>query len=197
VLQKVFNCGKDISMQNLFNRKTFDPINNPVDLKTLNILRTYGRSRQSPSKALTWVALPSKGTFLDIGCGDSRDWGYAKRAGMTALRTDLFPPRVDLPQHGRIWEGFHPGDAAEALPFANESIDVAVSQAMLDLIEPFAREAFFQEVNRVLKSGGVFSCFIQWLQSGWGFDLAEEQERAIKVFGKIQKQSGGFTVTKE
>lgn len=182
-------------MKDFFDRKTFDPINNEADKSTLNVLRQLGRRRQHnliPSTAMSWVQ-PTEaelGSFVDLGCGDSPDWLIAKQMKFArGYRTDLFAPTSGT-------DDWTKADIVEDVPFIGNSIDVAVSQAVVDLIEPVAREKFYRNVHRVLKPGGHFYCFIQWLQPGWGFDLTEEQGRAIKVFGTIEKKTGGFIATK-
>lgn len=183
-------------MKDFFDRKTFDPVNNAEHKATLNILRSIGRQRirkMTPSTAFQWALRTElrNGFFLDLGCGDSPDALIAHNAGFTACGIDLFPPTADS-------GGFMiRADVAEHIPMNDASQDVIISQAMLDLIEPTARLSFFREVDRVLKPGGAFFCYIQWLQSGWGFDLKEEHERALAVWPSIEKRSQGFIVRKE
>lgn len=191
-------------MKEFFDRKTFDPINNEADKSTLNVLRQIGARRMriySRSSALTlfekssaalqwiWKEERDSGAYLDLGCGDSPDALIMQGAGFAAQGVDLFPPREPN-------EIFIKSDVVERIPFSDGAIDLISSQAMLDLIEPVAREQFFREVNRVLKVGGIFACYIQWLQSGWGFDLQEEQERASKVWDLIHPKTQGFVVIK-
>lgn len=191
-------------MQGFFNRKTFDPINNPIEAKVLETLRTQGRSRftlyknNNPkySTAMKWAIeeginrrIPCK-TFIDLGCGDSPDRLIASDKGFQATGFDLFPPSFNRGNFKQL-------DVAETLPIADASIDMAISQAMVDLIEPVARTFFLSEVKRVMSATSIFACSLVWLQSGWGFDLNEEYERAEYVFGKIQRKPSGFIATKE
>lgn len=186
-------------MQDFFDRKTFDPIKFAEDKVTLNRLRGYGSGRRFPSTALSWIKPKQSGQyiFLDLGCGDSRDWVWAKdKYGfLISKRIDLFHPRIDrldIQEH----KDFIQGDIAERIPYPNGMVDTAISQAVLDLIEPSARSQFFQEVNRVLKPGGVFACYMQWLQPGWGFDYNEELARAKEIWKVVDRRSGGFIATK-
>lgn len=185
-------------MKEFFNRKKFDPVNNEADKSALNVLRQHGRRRVCSkyrhlhSTALNWAFLETttrSGRFLDLGCGDSPDSLIAAELGFEAFGLDLFPPTTKNID-------FIEADAVEHIPLFDNSVDIAISQAMLDLIEPVAREQFFREVDRVLKHGSVFACYIQWLQSGWGFDLQEEQERASKVWKNIRPKTQGFVVIK-
>lgn len=192
-------------MKDFFDRKTFNPDENITDRHTLRILRqvgssrlnTYlsgGRGRATQSAAMRWALKATNnrlGHFVDLGCGDSADCLVALDEGFnTARGFDLFSPDEQNPMD---WVQ---ADVVERIPYPDASVGMAVSQAMLDLIEPVARESFFREVNRVLKPSGVFACHIQWLQTGWGFDLGEERERAEKVWGKIKKEGTGFVATK-
>lgn len=192
-------------MKDFFNRKTFDPVNNSIDAQTLKTLRTMGSHRlvlargdhkreKARSMAMRWLNIGNvkSGVFIDLGCGNSGDCLVASKSGFTtAFGYDLFPPAYKHAED--FWVK---ADVVEKIPCADNSVDMAICAAMLDLVEPVAREQFFREVFRVLKPSGVFSCSIQWLQTGWGFDLAEEKERAIKVFGSIRKQTGGFIAVK-
>jgi SAM-dependent methyltransferase len=180
-------------MKDFFDRKTFDPENNAEHKSILNVLRNQGRIRRSKmvqSSAMKWALKKARsGTFLDLGCGDSPDAEIAARLGFTTVASlDLFKPEKPF--------NFTYADVAEAIPFADNSVDVAISQAMVDLIEPSERANFYREVNRVLKAGGIFACYLQWLQSGYGFDLDEECLRAESVWGKIKREAQGFLIIK-
>ncbi len=190
-------------MKDFFDRKTFNPANNPEHQRILSTLRGQGSHRLvvargghrrdgAQSTAMKWVVASGarSGTFLDLGCGNSGDALVAMKLGFDAHGLDLFPPSYD------IKVPFIQCDVVDRIPFDDDSVDVAISQAMLDLIEPVARDQFFREVNRVLKPAGSFFCMMQWLQSGWGFDREEERDRARRVWPDLSTRSTGFVSVK-
>lgn len=187
-----------------FDRKTFDPTNNDEDLSILRVLRVQGSRRsgnRTMSTAMRWSFARTdtrEGLFVDLGCGESYDAQIAREFGFETAKFDLFSPSLTSTfVGGSDRTNFTVADIAEHIPLNDSTVEIAVCQAVVDLIEPVAREGFFREVDRVLKPAGVFCCSIYWLQSGWGFDMEEEQERARKVWSNIEKASPGFIAIKE
>jgi SAM-dependent methyltransferase len=175
-----------------FDRKTFDPLNNGEDLRILNTLRGFGASRRIPSsaaeQAITWAKAShlKARTALDLGCGDSRDCLHFSQAGIaTVHRMDLFPPHIYLDQSNRNWANFIQGDIADKLPFADQSIDLIICQAVIDLIEPDARNGLYQEIRRILAPSGLFICYAQELSAGWGFTPKIEVAKLRALFPSV------------
>ena len=100
-------------------------------------------------------------TVLDLGAGAGLDAFVARRivgeAG-TVLGVDFTPEMVEKARRNAEALGyanvrFKHGDI-EALPFADESVDVVVSNCVLNLVPDKARA--FAETLRVLRPGGHF-----------------------------------------
>ncbi len=122
--------------------------------------------------------------LLDLGCGDSRDRFIAAKRGIVAFGVDLFPPLQ------RSRERFVCADARR-LPFASESAEAVICQAMIALIPPDDRVALYAEVARVLKPGGWFSISIYSLTDGWTVKREEESER-IRATGLQLANAGVY-----
>lgn len=100
-------------------------------------------------------------TVLDIGCGAGLDSILAaRRVGPVGrvIGIDMTPEMVEKARRSAALVGpttmeFHEGDVA-ALPLANESIDVVISNGVFNLC-PDKRKVL-TEVLRVLRPGGRF-----------------------------------------
>ena len=98
-------------------------------------------------------------TVLDIGCGAGFDSLIAARqVGETGrvISVDMTPAMLDKAAAGTQEAGianieFHEG-LAESLPVSDGSIDVVISNGVINLCPD--KMAVMQEVNRVLKLGG-------------------------------------------
>lgn len=206
-----------------FNRKTFNPVKNAKHRKSLAVLRSvgshraflFGRTKQYPnrhdrkhhvscygSSALCWLGHDFRSlrerdgneVFIDLGCGNSPDALVATDLGYQSYAFDLFPPRSqyldDLP--------FMPADVVERIPLDDLTVDFAISQAMIDLVPLNERAAFYREVDRVLKVGGVFTQIGISLHCGHGYKQSDELARARAVSNwKIESAPpGGFRAQK-
>ena len=98
-------------------------------------------------------------TVLDLGAGAGLDAFVARRVvgeGGTVLGVDFTPEMVEKARQNAAALGytnvrFEHGDI-EALPFPDESVDVVVSNCVLNLVPDKARA--FAEAFRVLRPGG-------------------------------------------
>jgi len=106
------------------------------------------------------VQRPASGArVLDLGCGSGLDVFVAAvlvGAAGRAVGLDLTPEMLAWPRRhvaGRNVE-FHEG-LIEALPFEDESFDMAISNGALNLVPE--KDAAFREIFRVLVPGGAFA----------------------------------------
>ncbi|MCS7222852.1 MAG: methyltransferase domain-containing protein [Anaerolineae bacterium] len=96
---------------------------------------------------------------LDIGCGAGADiLPAAERVGPRGLviGVDVLPEMLERARHAAAARGlanveFRQGDAL-ALPVADASVDVVISNCVMNLVQDKARA--FREAWRVLKPGG-------------------------------------------
>jgi len=104
---------------------------------------------------------------IDIACGKGTTAILlAEKFGCEVVGIDLAPELIDEAVHLSKKKGlsgkitFHVGDAL-SLPFNDAEFDIAISQAMLVLIEDKVRA--IQEAKRVIKSNGAAG----WLELSW------------------------------
>ncbi|MGH7843661.1 MAG: methyltransferase domain-containing protein, partial [Candidatus Binatia bacterium] len=99
-------------------------------------------------------------TVLDVGCGAGMDLMLAaRRAGPSgkAIGVEMTPSMLELAKRGALkaglWENIEVRRGiAEELPVASESIDVVISNGVLNLSPD--KDRAFREVYRVLRAGG-------------------------------------------
>jgi SAM-dependent methyltransferase len=98
-------------------------------------------------------------TVLDIGCGAGFDSLIAARqvgAAGRVISVDMTPAMLEKATVGAREAGLDNIDfregLAEALPVENESVDVVISNGVINLCPD--KMAAMQEINRVLKPGG-------------------------------------------
>lgn len=90
---------------------------------------------------------------LDIGCGTGRLIGYLKMQGAEVVAADLSEGMLEKLR--KKHRGVHTVKAdIEDLPFENESFDLVVCTFVIVHLK--ALQKAFDEVNRVLKTGGYF-----------------------------------------
>jgi len=99
-------------------------------------------------------------TVLDIGCGAGTDLLLAaRRAGPSgkAIGVDMTPAMLELAKRGALKAGFWQNTEvrrgiAEELPAETESVDVVISNGVLNLSPD--KDRAFGEIYRVLRPGG-------------------------------------------
>ena len=104
--------------------------------------------------------IEARETVLDIGCGAGMDLLLAARAtgpSGRAIGVDMTPSMLELAKRGAIkaglWENVEVRrGTAEELPVESESVDVVISNGVLNL-SPDKNRAF-REIYRVLRPGG-------------------------------------------
>jgi SAM-dependent methyltransferase len=109
------------------------------------------------------VPTPEKGLALDLGAGKGRLREYCGVQPMRIVQTDLSARMLTLPARelalGRVQAG------ALALPFKASSFSIVAAF----LFDPFNEEGLFEEIARVLSSGGVFIGTVP--HNEWGLTL--------------------------
>jgi arsenite methyltransferase len=99
-------------------------------------------------------------TVLDIGCGAGMDLLLAaRRAGPSgkAIGVDMTPAMLELAKRGALKSGLWQNTevrrgVAEELPVESESVDVVISNGVLNLSPD--KDRAFGEIHRVLRPGG-------------------------------------------
>lgn len=164
----------------------------------------------------------SRDIFLDAGCGDSPDalMAATKLGYKKAFKIDLFEPTFDeygcvkqysyepIKDRMRLLEkknkvSFIKADLCEPLPIhgVDKSIDAISCNAVVDLIKEEDKIAFYKNMYRILKPGGLLCiCFVP-LAAGYGsFGYLEHDIATMPVWGvnfeSIASTSSVFIVRK-
>jgi ubiquinone/menaquinone biosynthesis C-methylase UbiE len=126
----------------------------------------------------------TRATLLDIGAGTGQFLGFVKsvQPQVKTIALDLSEPYLSkarrVLKHGAPTKFVEA--AAEAMPLADKSVDIAVSIFLFHELPPKIRIAVAKEIARVLKSGGIF-VLADTIQYG---DVAEF-EGLIDVFPEL------------
>jgi hypothetical protein len=204
---------RGVAFDKRFHRKTWNPEKSYIHEDVLTYLRMIGRARlnaylggiknhrssnmghQSTAMWNLGLKKGSSGVFVDLGAGESADRIIAKDFGYSSTGYDLFPINKRMVSHSI--EPLAICDIAERIPQPDSSVDVAVCQAVIDLIEPEARPGFYKEVWRILKPGARFSILFCKLKNGWDFNQFNECQSIEKVGFRVQRCYGtGYVFTK-
>jgi SAM-dependent methyltransferase len=204
---------RGVAFDKRFDRKTWNPEQNYIQEDILVFLRSVGRSRlnaylngiknhRSSSMAHQSTAMwnlglkkGSSGVFVDLGAGESGDRIIARDFGYSATGFDLFPINKRMVKHNI--EPLVICDIAEHIPQPDSSVEIAVCQAVIDLIEPQARPGFYKEVWRILKPSARFSILFCNLKNGWGYNQFNECQSMEKVGFRVQRCFGaGYVLVK-
>lgn len=111
--------------------------------------------------------------YLDAGCGYSPDAFLAVEYldFAQAYKLDLFPINGGVRQIREREQGrvkFFQQDICDLSNFADNSISVISSNAMIDLLKPEERLLFYAEAYRAIEPGGLLSIGYVPLKAGYG-----------------------------
>lgn len=149
-----------------------------------------GPWRFNRSTALTEAQFAPKGTFVDAGCGCSADANIAaERLGYRkCYKIDLFSITSGNPYFDRGMKKsdkknkitFIQGDICERQAIPDNSVDLIVCSAVIDLVPEKDRVLFYKEAYRMLKPGGQLSISITHLKNGYGTEIFIERDRCTQ-----------------
>jgi arsenite methyltransferase len=93
---------------------------------------------------------------LDLGCGAGTDLLIAAQRCGRAVGVDMTPAMLERAAASATEMGLHNVELheslIESLPIANASVDVVISNGVIDLVPD--KDAVFAEIDRVLRPGG-------------------------------------------
>lgn len=139
--------------------------------------RVYANSMQADLKVV-FELLPSGARILDIGCGKGHISVLLAEAGYNVTGLDVsksLGEQLEIQStqwQSPIWRtfqtrwnvryGYYNG---AAIPLADDSLDAILSYAVLEHVDPVARQSFLRDIVRVLRPGGyllIFKCPRRW-----------------------------------
>ena len=144
----------------------------------------YAHAGEQEAIELTLRNYPRRAdqTLLDVGCGRGGTCSYFARyhAPAEIVGVDLVPGHVEFcaATHHAANLRFQQADA-QSLPFDDASFDVVTNIESSHLYP--RRDAFFSEVRRVLRPGGVF-CYTDNLPAG----EVEARTEQLRPYGHVR-----------
>lgn len=105
--------------------------------------------------------LPKNGKLLDLGAGQGQDSRFFTKKGYDVLCTDFSDFALKIAKEKASGEKlnikFFEVDVSRKLPFPNNEFDIVYSHLALHYWDKEKTKRIFNEVLRVLKTGGVFA----------------------------------------
>ena len=118
---------------------------------------------------------------LDICCGTGNLVRAVAARGGRVTGIDFAPTMIEIARSKVAGADFQVGDA-EALPFPNQSFDIALcSFGLWHMSEP---DRALAEAARVLKAGGVYA-YTTWLPPQQGWDMFDLLVKAVHAHGTM------------
>ncbi len=111
---------------------------------------------------------PKKGKVLELGAGQAQDSCFFASHGYKVIATDIEDSALELAKQKAASKSveidFRKVDLCEELPFESGSFDVVYAHLSLHYFDKETTLRIFDEIMRVLKSGGVFAFFVNSIQ---------------------------------
>jgi SAM-dependent methyltransferase len=116
-----------------------------------------GEPSELATKAVSYMH--DEGSVLELGCGNGRDARFYASKGYTVIATDLSDVAIRKCVEAKTLPTleFRVLDIRNKLPFESESFDGVSSMLALHYYSDEVTKEVFDEIYRVLKSGGVFA----------------------------------------
>ena len=119
-----------------------------------------------PTEFSQWVLkyLPPNGKLLDIGGGHGQDSRFFAAKGYQVTLLDISPRGLQLardktPEQLQKNITFVQHDISKPLPFPNNSFDIVYTHLAIQYFNEDTTKQIFDEMHRVLQSGGVVAVF--------------------------------------
>lgn len=106
---------------------------------------------------------PTKGRLLEIGGGLGQDSKYFGQKGYEVVFSDISEEAVAKANDSfdkEISIQTRTLDVSKPLPFEDESFDIVYSHLSIHYFDKATTQKIFDEVNRVLKKGGIFAALL-------------------------------------
>lgn len=105
---------------------------------------------------------PKKGKLIDLGAGQGQDSRYFAQSSFQVTSTDFTQEALDISknQSENLDIDFKNVDLTQPLPFADNSFDIVYSHLALHYFNQTITQQLFNEIHRILKTGGVFATLV-------------------------------------
>jgi len=135
---------------------------------------------------------PAKGKVLDLGSGQGQDSRFFAERGYDVVSTDieetaLETSKVKLPSELKQRVSFQKADLREELPFETGSFDIVYAHLSLHYFDYETTVRLFDEIRRVLKTGGLFAFFVNSVHDP-EYNTGRKLEEGYFQIGKATKR---------
>lgn len=118
---------------------------------------SVGGERRFRQLALQGIDLRPEQRVLDLCCGSGQATQYLVARSSQVVGLDASPRSIQRAQ-AQVPQATYVEGWAEAMPFAAAEFDLVHTSAALHEMKPDQLQQILQEVFRVLKPGGIFTC---------------------------------------
>ena len=133
-------------------------------------LRKHSTKQTSFAEEVNGRIAPGS-ALLELGCGEGNDSIYFAQQGHLVTATDFSNVAVDENQKHLVHDNLHFAvqDISQPLAFDDASFDVVYARLSLHYFTDATTKALFNEISRILKSGGVLHFMCKSTNEGlWG-----------------------------
>src|SRR5262245_38391552 len=105
---------------------------------------------------------PPAGKVIDIGCGQGQDSRFFADHAYEVIGIDFSEEGVKIAKEKSKSHGidFRVLDISENFPFADNAFDVVYSHLSLHYFDKSKTQSIFDELSRILKTGGVLAILV-------------------------------------
>lgn len=125
---------------------------------------------------------PKHGKVLELGAGLGQDSVYFAAQGCEVVATDIETSALEKRNITSLR-----ADLKEKFPFQDGSFDAVYAHLSLHYFDLETTHAIFQEIERVLKPGGVFA-FLANSTDDPEYNTGEKLERDFFLIGRVTKR---------
>ncbi len=127
-----------------------------------NLNESYGDFARFHARLVDIAGVKTGHAILDLGCGDGRTLPALLARASEVVALDVNPnflKTASATNEAAVASGqlsITEADAAQGLPYDDQSFDSVICQNMLECLPPESHLALIDEVHRVLRTGGKF-----------------------------------------
>ncbi len=102
---------------------------------------------------------PARLSVLDVGCGVGETHRFLEGRLGALHGVDIASESVDKARERHPWAGYRTCKPGEPLPYEDGEFDLAFAICVVHHVPPEERAAFFSEMQRTVRPGGVVAIF--------------------------------------
>jgi SAM-dependent methyltransferase len=136
--------------------------------------KDYWQKQHQKYSAYDWIAkpsifakqiinlLPKNGKLIDLGAGQGQDSRFFAGNNFQVTSTDFTIDALEISKSKSLNQNidFQVVDLSKKLPLYDSSFDIVYSHLALHYFDGKTTKKLFDEINRILKKGGIFAAFV-------------------------------------